>query len=57
MNELPLGTVVAVTIPRGMFPPEFTAREGTSIINKSYVLPKLTLEQFILYILAKFGSG
>ena len=57
MNELPLGTVVAVTIPRGMFPPEFTAREGTSISNKSYVLPKFILEQFILYILAKFGSG
>ena len=54
MNELPLGTVVAVTIPRGMFPPEFTAREGTSISNKSYILPKLILEQFAKYILLQY---
>ena len=31
VKELPLGTVVAVTIPRGMFPPALTERERASI--------------------------
>lgn len=44
MNELPLGTVVAVTIPRGMFPPELTARERALVLKLS-ILPKLTLDQ------------
>lgn len=56
VKELPLGTVVAVTIPRGMFPAALTARERTQSANeqqhnnmgsKLRIPPKLTLNRFI----------